>query len=444
MDQDSFRQLLSSQKAGDSSKGKGSASRGSLLSAAAKPKKVQASEPAFKPRKVKPSEKDGKYRDRASERRHGEAGDFAHVEALLADFEKQAKAEGSIAEVEEKRKYLGGDSEHSVLVKGLDFALLEQNKARAALVNDKFDDESLEQVFQEAASGDNPKKNKKTREELLRELKGKRTSEGNEGGEGEQPLSPEEEPRKLELAKQQGKFKPIGFKPIGQPAAEPKKKKKAKGDGIDGERKKKKRKLDSQQGVEEQQPKAEATVQPAAPPPPAEPEPEPVDEDFDIFAGAGDYEGLELEDDDEEDSAKPERRRATVEDEEEDPSSSTRPKQWISIEEDGAILRSKSPEPPRSASPPPEPSSSKAAFRNPEAEDGEMDEDVPMKLVPLASSALPSVRDFLDMDRAATSSWKNKKRKDKKKSGQDSNPQTANAEAKAERDYKRYFHILVS
>ncbi|KAJ2934841.1 hypothetical protein H1R20_g2254, partial [Candolleomyces eurysporus] len=400
------------QKAGDSSKGKGPTSRGSLLSAAAKPKKVEASEPAFKPRKVKPSEKDGKYRDRASERRHGEAGDFAHVEALLADFEKQAKDEGSMAEVEEKRKYLGGDSEHSVLVKGLDFALLEQNKARAALVNDEFDDESLEKVFQDAASGDNPKK--------------------------KQPLSPEEEePRKLEVAKQQGKFKPIGFKPIGQPTAEPKKKKKAKADGIDGERKKKKRKLDSQQGVEEPPPKPEATVQPVAPAPSAEPEPEPVDEDFDIFAGAGDYEGLELEDDDEEDSAKPNRRRATVEDEEEDPSSSTRPKQWISIEEDRAILRSKSPEPPRSASPPREPSSSKAASRNLEAEDGEMDEDVPMKLVPLASSALPSVRDFLDMDRAATSSWKNKKRKDKKKAGQGSEPQTANAEAKAERDYKR-------
>jgi IK cytokine len=320
---------------------------------------------------------------------------------------------------------------------------LEQNKARAALVSDKFDDESLEQVFQEVASVDNPKKakTKKTREELLRELKEKRSSGHNETGEGEQTLVPEEETRKLEMAKQQGKFKPIGFKPIGQPAAEPKKKKKAKADGIDGERKKKKRKLDSRQGVVEEQPsKPEATVQPAAPPSPPEPEREPIEEDFDIFAGAGDYDGLELGDDDDEDDAKPERKGATVEDEEEeDPSTSTRPKQWISIEEDGAILRPKSPEPPQSASPPPEPSSSKVASRDHEEEDGEMDEDVPMKLVPLASSALPSVRDFLDMDRAATSSRKNKKRKDKKKPTQDPDSQTANAEAKAERDYKRYF-----
>ncbi|KAJ2919552.1 hypothetical protein MD484_g864, partial [Candolleomyces efflorescens] len=445
MDQDSFRQLLSSQKAGDTSKGTSSASRGSLLKAGAKPKKIDASEPAFKPRKVKQA-KDGKYRDRASERRHGDAGDFAHVEALLADFEKQAKDAGSTADVEEKRKYLGGDSEHSVLVKGLDFALLEQNRARAALVNDTFDDESLEKVFQEVTTGDNnptKRKTKKTREELLRELKEKRSSGGNEaGGEGEQASAPEEETRKLEMAKQQGKFKPIGFKPIGQPAAEPKKKKKAKADGIDGERKKKKRKLDSQQAlVEEQAPRTEAKVQPDSPAPPQKPEPEPIDEDFDIFAGAGDYDGLELDDDDDEDSAKPQRNRATVEDvEEEDSSLSTRPKQWISIEEDGAILRPNSPQPSQTVPPPPpEPSLSRASLRDHEedSEEGEMGEGVPMKLAPLASSALPSVRDFLDMDRAASSSWKNKKRKDKKKATQGPDSQTANPEAKAERDYKR-------
>ena len=32
-------------------------------------------------------------------------------------------------EVEEQRRYLGGDADHTVLVKGLDFALLEQQKA---------------------------------------------------------------------------------------------------------------------------------------------------------------------------------------------------------------------------------------------------------------------------------------------------------------------------
>jgi IK cytokine len=49
--------------------------------------------------------------------------------------------------VEEQRRYLGGDSDHSILVKGLDFALLEQNKARLASTQSKQDDEALEEVF---------------------------------------------------------------------------------------------------------------------------------------------------------------------------------------------------------------------------------------------------------------------------------------------------------
>jgi IK cytokine len=44
-------------------------------------KTVDSSQPAFKPRKVKPdaSTEGGKYRDRATERRLGKDGDFAHV-----------------------------------------------------------------------------------------------------------------------------------------------------------------------------------------------------------------------------------------------------------------------------------------------------------------------------------------------------------------------------
>ncbi|KAG6842667.1 hypothetical protein H0H87_011269, partial [Tephrocybe sp. NHM501043] len=54
----------------------------------AKVKTIDASQPAFKPRKVKKT--DGQYRDRAAERRGGEEGDYAQVEAVLEDFQKRS------------------------------------------------------------------------------------------------------------------------------------------------------------------------------------------------------------------------------------------------------------------------------------------------------------------------------------------------------------------
>ena len=76
------------------------------------------------------------------------------------------------AQVEEQRKYLGGDSEHTVLVKGLDFALLEQTRARVAAEAAATEDVSLEEAYMESVA--QPKK--RTREEILRELKSKRGS----------------------------------------------------------------------------------------------------------------------------------------------------------------------------------------------------------------------------------------------------------------------------
>lgn len=74
-------------------------------------------------------------------------------------------------------------------------------------------------------------------------------------------------------------------------------------------------------------------------------------------------------------------------------------------------------------------------------EDGEdSEEEAPMRLVPLSSSALPDIKELLEADRQASSSWKNKKRKDKKKgelkSDDAANPKIS-AEQRAERDYKR-------
>ena len=54
--------------------------------------------------------------------------------------------------LEEQRKYLGGDADHTVLVKGLDFALLEQNRAKVAAEQGVEDDDALEQVFLETRS----------------------------------------------------------------------------------------------------------------------------------------------------------------------------------------------------------------------------------------------------------------------------------------------------
>ncbi|KAG0044081.1 hypothetical protein BGZ83_010677 [Gryganskiella cystojenkinii] len=68
-----------------------------------------------------------KYRDRATERRQGINPDYVETEQILNTLEGAA---GEIAPevLYEQSKFLGGDTEHTHLVKGLDFALL--NKVR--------------------------------------------------------------------------------------------------------------------------------------------------------------------------------------------------------------------------------------------------------------------------------------------------------------------------
>ncbi|KAJ6515058.1 hypothetical protein C8R47DRAFT_1173022 [Mycena vitilis] len=391
-------------------------------------KTVDASEPAFKPRKVKKSE--GKYRDRAAERRVGEGNDYAQVEAVLEDFEKRL---GDNNATDEQRKYLGGDSSHSILVKGLDVALLEQNKAKASLST--VDDDSLEQAFKEAVAETTVPK-KRTREDMIRELKEKR---------GITSSTPTPDAA-LEAAKKQGKFKPIGFKPIGATEDKPRKKK-VKADGTEGERKKKKRK------VEAVEPKGDDDRKAMPPPPPPSngaqsaptaspstplPLEDDVPDDFDIFAGAGEYEGIDLGDEEEEEdkeTGKPD--NPDLEDGEE---AELAPRKWFEEDEP-------EPQPSTSKLPLPLPSATSKPPPHPVDqgdEDGEVSQ--PTRLVPLASSALPSIKDLLAMDKAANSSEKRKKRKDKKKSGKDDDEDDeaaskqkakVSAEAKVERDYKR-------
>ncbi|KAJ7180741.1 hypothetical protein C8R46DRAFT_1319012 [Mycena filopes] len=415
MDQDSFRLLLAS----------GSGSSGST-SKQPQRSRVDASQPAFKPRKVKKAE--GKYRDRAAERRVGEGNDYAQVEAVLEDFEKRLGDDTAVTD--EQRAFLGGDSEHSILVKGLDVALLEQNKAKASLST--VDDDSLEQAFIASAL---PTK-KRTREDMIRELKEKRGIKT--------PAVPaekaQEDARALEAAKMQGKFKPIGFKPIGGAATEEKtKKKKAKADGVNGERKKKKReKLDKwmRACLPLLYRRLRRTSGPSKLP---QPEDDDMPDDFDIFAGAEEYAGIDLGEDDDDEEGR-------------SGGASTLPRKWF--EED---------EPPPALPLPPGPSKAPAQPMPRTIETTTMASS-PCGLVPLASSALPSIKDLLAADKAANSSDKWRKRKDKKGGkadgdrddgdgdeggdagggeggakgkGKEKQKQKMSAEVKAERDYKR-------
>jgi IK cytokine len=340
--------------------------------------------------------------------------------------------------VEVQRRYLGGDGEHSILVKGLDHSLLEQNKARAGLSTE--DDDALEEAFMEATSHTPINVTKKrTREELIRDLKEQRAR--NVEQEGSKTV--DEEVRLLEEAKQKGKFKPIGFKPIGSNSEGKKKKERRSADDV--ERKKKKRKVDTESSADKAGSKDKSLMPPPPIPTKAQVKPktseqeEPIDDDFNIFADAGEYEGIDIGDDDDDDDEivpKVTRKR----EEKEESSSSTAPQRWIPDETEPSSTKPSIPPLSKVTTQSP-PSSHKVASED-EAED-----DQPMRLVPLSSSALPSIKDFLEMEQAAGSYDKKKKRKGKKKAGVDDDnnegQKQKSVEAKVDRDYKRLIPILL-
>ena len=335
------------------------------------------------------------------------------------------KSEPHLSQVEQKRKYLGGDSEHSILVKGLDMALFEANKAKAAAVSNE-DDDMLEETFAGTPLLSPPEPNsvprKRTREEIVRELKEKRGQAQTTGNNTTVKLA-EEEAKLLEEAKKVGKFRPIGFKPI---AEEKPKKKKVKGEAKDGERRKKRKVDEGQNSAIAKNVDSDAPLLPGASNPPEllKPqatvtmpiislEPEPLPEEFNIFADAGEYEGLDLRDEEEEDSAKQIAEVvATV-----NGSTSAIPRRWIDMDEDDLPIEPPQNEPstsrllPRKSGPP---SPGRHTTLYP-LEEGEMEEEKQMHLRPLESSALPSIKDFLAMQEAADTQEKRKKRKEKKK-----------------------------
>lgn len=91
------------------------------------------------------------YTDRAAARRSGqeELNEFHDVEKLKEDFARRlesARSESERQQLREQMSFLGGDAKHTVLVNGLDFALLEQQRAK---ING---DDDLENAFQSTSS----------------------------------------------------------------------------------------------------------------------------------------------------------------------------------------------------------------------------------------------------------------------------------------------------
>ncbi|KAI9451688.1 RED-like protein N-terminal region-domain-containing protein [Lactarius psammicola] len=354
---------------------------------------IPASEPAFKPRKVKKAPES--YRDRAEERRAGKEGDYAPVEAILEEFEKRNADNEDRAAVDEQRRYLGGDSDHSILVKGLDFALLEQNKARLASTSSKQDDEALEEVFAQTTSAPSvPSSQKRSRADIIKELKEKRAN----AGESEQSN------RETERQHDPSKFRPIGFKPIGASTKDKAKKERSR----DGDEPKKKKRKVKRSATD---PKENGTSPPAphnqitSTPGPRKSSPEPVaeGEDFDIFAEAGEYKGMDLESDDSNDEEPEKSRHKSLRQEPQAESAIMPPRRgWF---DDAAEPKpEKLPSPGPAEQPPPRPVEAEAE-----------EEEQGGRLAPLNSSAMPSIRDFLEMDEAEEKAEKRRVRKEKKK-----------------------------
>ncbi|BGP01057.1 hypothetical protein NBRC10513v2_004931 [Rhodotorula toruloides] len=428
MDQDAFRHLLatpahpSSSSTPSSSRSRfgqappkrpaGTAADAKELSTEFKPRKT-----AFKPKRAP----DGSvYRDRAAERRLGKDGDFAEAEKLFEDF--KARSEGIDKDtLETQMKYLGGDAKHSILVKGLDMALLERNKHEQA----KKADEELGDVEDEleAALAAPPEPStltstappagegkKKTRDELLAELKAMR---GGQAASASPPV--EKDPRFKPLGgssgDKMGKGKEIagaasGWKAVG-----------AAGDGEKKKRKKKKVAPAPAPAVTEAQPAKKESSPPPAPLPP-QPAPEDIDDDMDIFGDAGEYKGLDSDDSDEEDStpAKPAasppphaeaapatKRKYFDDDEEDDPqySTSTAPNAVTDLAAKQAAADAAAAEVKRSR-----------RTGGGEDDEGEEEEAAAMRLEGLSRSG-PSVKELLEMDKAAEAEEKRKAKKAK-------------------------------
>jgi IK cytokine len=314
-------------------------------------------------------------------------------------------------------------------VKGLDFALLEQNKAKAVQSETQTGDDDLEAAFETAKAEPAPTiPRKRTREEVIAELKRRREQQGTAKINDTSPAALERD-----ITVQSNKFKPIGFKPITEKKVKKKKKSATAADGEGEPKKRKKRKVEPQSDVGNGQQstmvpvsseptihlapvKGKASETNGTPPPPA---------DFDIFADAGEYD-FDDDDNEEADVDKDASDRAQLD-------SAEPPRRgWFEDDEE----QTTSPRPP---TPPSVASTSQFIEGSEHPEEGEHSEEESQRLVPLSGSAMPSIKDVLAMDAAAEKEEKRRLRKAKQKGekieGEEKKKMTS--DAKVDRDYKR-------
>ncbi|GAA5993849.1 hypothetical protein JCM11641_000955 [Rhodosporidiobolus odoratus] len=444
MDQDAFRQLLQT-PAASTSTSTTSQPRSRFGAPAPKPSLPAGKATDFKPRKPKKDYKPKKapdgsvYRDRAAERRLGKDGDFAEAEKLLEDFRTRSEREDVDRETFEKQmQYLGGDAQHSILVKGLDMSLLERMKhdqakqAEAALddVEDELDRAMKAGPSTGASTGaaaepvKNSKMQKKTgksRDELLAELKAMRA--------GGAPAIEKEEPAE----KKDSRFKPLGGggpdkgKGKEQPAPLGNGWKKVASQPAEGEKKKRKKKkvvaptaaADTATASVKTSPPQLTKPPPSAGPPGASIGADDEDDD-DIFGGAGDYQGLDSDSDSDSAASKPPplalsadlspsavntstKRKYFDDDEDANEPVSTAPSAVTDLAAQQAAANAAS--------------SSFGSSRRRSGGDGdggdsEDEEDVPMRLQGLSGGG-PSVKELLELDKAAEEEDQRKAKKAK-------------------------------
>ncbi|CAO1637341.1 unnamed protein product [Parajaminaea phylloscopi] len=215
------------------------------------------------------------YVDRASQRRSGQT-DKTQADLVALHDEWQAKwlaaqTDEERRDIEAQMAFLGGDAKHSVLVKGLDFALLAQQRAKvegrelpeaaAAASSVRLDaDDELEAAYQQGgalaessalpATAEAPPPTKRSRAEVLEALKRRKLNrtEPASSAASKEATGTEKQAQKdaeFERARQLGKFRPIGSESAG-PSSETTQRSK---DGViitkDGKRLRKKVKKDS-------------------------------------------------------------------------------------------------------------------------------------------------------------------------------------------------------
>ncbi|KAI5477003.1 hypothetical protein MNV49_006961 [Pseudohyphozyma bogoriensis] len=446
MNNDAFRSLLSQSSSTPRPAGSSTPRFG-----AAPPKrsaggdsKEKYDKPQFKPREKGPGKdkwkkkKEGSedatadesaYRDRAAERRLGKDNDFSAAEKLLADFQARASGVEDKAMLEEQMKYLGGDAEHSVLVKGLDMALLERMKNKQSL-EAELSLEDAEEALDKALAAPVEKKKRKTRDEIIAELKASRAAGGAGAGDEEGKQREKEEAEKLEQAKMAGRFKPIGAPKVS----------KKPGKEVEGREKKKRKKIKTTSTSETAPSTSTATAKAPSPPPKSTKAtvevPEDFDADADIFGDAGDYKGLtsgsDSDDDDGEGGAKS---KPEVEPQPSTMTAAGKRKYFSDDEDDEGPLPSTVPSAVTNLANAP---SGEGGARSGEGEGSEEEEEDlrTMRLQPLAGSSVPSVRDLLDIDKAAEADEKKKARKLKNKDKAEK-AENMTVQDRANRDYLR-------